>query len=89
MCFTISIFLNVETRSLGTSAVVGVSNPRLDPLSGNVGRYGEIIGSIFLVGVVSSSAYSQANDHSDTDQDQGHRTCDTKVSCFPRSQSSL
>lgn len=75
---TVSIFLDVQARSLRTSAVARVSDPWLDPLGGDVGGGGKIVRTVFERRRGPSSADSQPDDHPDTDQDQSHRTFDPK-----------
>lgn len=61
-------------------AVARVSDPWLDPLSGNVGRDGEIVRPIFYRQCAPSPADGQPDDHADPDQDQSNRTLHPKIS---------
>lgn len=78
--FTVSVFLHVQARSLGHSpAVARVSDPWLDPLSGNVGGDGEIVRPILYRQRAPSPADGQPDYHADPDQDQSNRTLDPKT----------
>lgn len=74
MIVTLSIFLNVQTRPLRTPILVGISDLGLNSLGRNVGRCGEIVGAFYNGSVRSFSADRDADDHSDTDEDQCCRT---------------
>lgn len=78
MWFTVSMLLHVQACPLRASAIARVSDSWFDPLSGNIGRGGKIVRTVFDRRRGSSPADSQTDDHSDTDQDQGHRTFDQK-----------